>query len=83
MKKSVLLGTVVGAAAIGAAAVYWGWDLFQGTAEIKEHSAHTASDKSASRIIRGTGYVRGVSTRSLKNKYASYVSKVNFYSHFH
>ena len=32
------------------------------------------------RIIRGTGYVRGSSTRTLKNKFAAYVSKVNFYS---
>ena len=81
MKKSVLFGSVVGAAAIGAAAVYWGMDFLQGCTVVKKgQSAQIASDNSASRVIRGVGYVRGVSTRSLKNKYASYVSKVNFYS---
>ena len=37
-------------------------------------------EKKVTRIVRGTGYVRGRSTRTLKNKYAAYVSKVNFYS---
>ena len=38
----------------------------------------TPGDKA--KVIRGTGYVRGSSQRTLKNKYASYVTKVHFYS---
>ncbi len=33
------------------------------------------------RIVRGRGYVRGLAMYSLQNKYAAFVSKVNFYSY--
>ena len=49
-------------------------------AENREPDKKASKDKKRPRIVRGTGFVRGRSTRTLKNKYAAYVSKVNFYS---
>lgn len=75
MNKSVWMGLAVGVAAV-AAVSYWGINKFVE----KENSGSWGKITPERKVVRGTGYVRGSSQRSLKNKYASYVSKVNFYS---
>ena len=79
MKKSIWLCAAVGVSAVTAAAVCWSMSQYK-TDDGAGAPAVKSQDAGKKRIIRGTGYVRGSSQRTLKNKYASYVSKVNFYS---
>lgn len=79
MKKSIWLCAAVGVSAVTAAAVCWSISQYK-TDDGAGSPAVKSQDAGKKRIIRGTGYVRGSSQRTLKNKYASYVSKVNFYS---
>ncbi|MBR2358731.1 MAG: hypothetical protein IKA65_11995 [Lentisphaeria bacterium] len=79
MSKLGVWGVSAVVALVVSAAVSWSVKQLQpavpGPVEIKINS-----EGKKIRVIRGTGYVRGSSQRTLKNKYAGYVSKVNFYS---
>ena len=79
------LGVLGGSAAVAlvvAAAVSWSINQMQpppATVTVVPEVKINSEGKKV-RIVRGTGYVRGRSQRTLKNKFAGYVSKVNFYS---
>lgn len=76
MKKYVFAaGAVLATAAVGTIGFLCG----SKTAEPLAVSSETVS-KESKNVVVGTGFVRGIGQRTLKNKYASYVSKVNFYS---
>ncbi|MBO5924625.1 MAG: hypothetical protein J6Q81_08935, partial [Lentisphaeria bacterium] len=83
MKKSVLLGASAGVAAVTAAAVCWGINQLNAgnqpvapqvvvyekkSGDCKPQAPVQAKKSATVKIVRGTGYVRGSSTRSLKNK---------------
>ena len=76
MKKYVFAaGAVLATAAVGTIGFLCG----SKTAAPLAVSSENVS-KESKNVVVGTGFVRGIGQRTLKNKYASYVSKVNFYS---
>ena len=79
MNKYCLYGGCAVIAAAAAATAVWGIKAYEKSLTVDTSPGRNAVYQE-SKVVRGTGYVRGSSQRSLKNKYASYVSKVNFYS---
>ena len=76
MKRFFCVGAVL--TVMAAVSVETCWAESPGSTKV--NAENREQGKKRTRIVRGTGFVRGRSTRTLKNKYASYVSKVNFYS---
>ena len=80
MKKSILTGIVcflIGALSVGAVLkLYLKPAVIQVAASPVEKQEKTTEKK----LITGYGYIRGVSTYTLTNKYGAYVKKVYFYS---
>lgn len=80
MKRFFCVGAVL--AVMAAVSVETCWAESPGSTKVNAENREQGKKegKKRTRIVRGTGFVRGRSTRTLKNKYAAYVSKVNFYS---
>lgn len=54
--------------------------LLLGGAAVRCFSPGGEERDGGERIIRGCGFVRGIGQVTLRNKYAGFVSKVNFFS---